>query len=405
VDYYETDSLTDRLDNLRLRIINELNIKSSRIAFEVMLEFLDLHEKTLNRVDDSNGTVSDVFSAACEDLGKILQTANHLSVTKVINLVFELFMSNSYGIYDDIIHNLKISLGTDGLDLLQEKMQLAANTNNLYKVKLALKNIADCKNNVDAFISACTFVEKPSAHDHLDIAKRLLTHWRAQEALEWLARMEIPSQHPWQQDKKKLKIQALELDGEYELAQRERLTWFEEILSPKIYGEILNASQPDFKEEFKLRSINKAFQFPEPHTAVHFLTQIQEFEEAAKIIRLRYDELSGKQYSILRPTADLLVSIDPLAATLLYRKMIQPILEETKTKYYSYAARDLMTCSALNSKIRDWDELQDHNHYFKEIEDKHKRKIRFWDEYKSAIQKQVTKEAKLAKNTNHNLIL
>jgi hypothetical protein len=64
-----------------------------------------------------------------------------------------------------------------------------------------------------------------------------------------------------------------------------------------------------------------------------------------------------------------------------------------------------MTCSALNSKIRDWDELQDHNHYFKEIEDKHKRKIRFWDEYKSAIQKQVTKEAKLAKNTNHNLIL
>ncbi len=176
-------------------------------------------------------------------------------------------------------------------------------------------------------------------------------------------------------------------------------------MSPKIYGEIINASKPDFKEEFKLRSINKAFQFPEPHTALYFLTQIQEFEEAAKIVRLRFDELSGKQYSTLRPAADLLVSIDPLAASLLYRKMIQPILEETKTKYYSYAARDLMTCIALNSKIRDWDGLQDHDQYFKEIEDKHKRKIRFWDEYKSAIQKQVTKEAKLAKNTNHNLIL
>jgi hypothetical protein len=60
-------------------------------------------------------------------------------------------------------------------------------------------------------------------HDHLDIAKRLIKHWRPKEALKWLDNMEIPINHHWQQDRKDLTIQALELDGNYEQAQKERL--------------------------------------------------------------------------------------------------------------------------------------------------------------------------------------
>lgn len=57
VDYYESDSLADRLNDLRLRIINDLKDKSPKIAFEMMLDFLDLHKNTLERVDDSNAVL------------------------------------------------------------------------------------------------------------------------------------------------------------------------------------------------------------------------------------------------------------------------------------------------------------------------------------------------------------
>lgn len=45
-DYYESDSLADRLNELRLRIFNDLSDKSPQIAFEAVLDFLDLHENT-----------------------------------------------------------------------------------------------------------------------------------------------------------------------------------------------------------------------------------------------------------------------------------------------------------------------------------------------------------------------
>ncbi len=79
--------------------------------------------------------------------------------------------------------------------------------------------------------------------------------------------------------------------------------------------------------------------------------------------------------------------------------MIEPVLEETKSKYYNYAAKDLVTCDVLDATITGWKELQRHNEYFKEIEMKRKRKISFWSEYKSALQTQTAKEAKMAART------
>ena len=130
-----------------------------------------------------------------------------------------------------------------------------------------------------------------------------------------------------------------------------------------------------------------------------FLVQIQEFEEVAKFVHARFNELNGRQYYTLRPAADLLQNTDPIAATLLYRKMIEPVLDETKSKYYNYAAKDLVTCGVLNSKIANWGTLQNHGEYLKVIETKHKRKISFWSEYKSALQKQTAKEAKMVRNS------
>jgi hypothetical protein len=92
VDYYESDALAGRLNDLRLRIVHDLVAKSSKIAFEMMLDFLDLHENTLNRVDDSNGTVSGVFFAACHDLGSIAGHMNPPNNQEFLEIIFAKFM-------------------------------------------------------------------------------------------------------------------------------------------------------------------------------------------------------------------------------------------------------------------------------------------------------------------------
>ena len=41
------------------------------LAPDLMWRFMDLAEPVINRFDDSNGAVGDVFRFACEDLGTI----------------------------------------------------------------------------------------------------------------------------------------------------------------------------------------------------------------------------------------------------------------------------------------------------------------------------------------------
>lgn len=358
-----------------------------------MLAFLDLHDNTLSRVDDSNGVVGDAFMTACADLGSLSESLAHLSIPEIVDMVFSKFMDNPYGIYDKLILHFKNSLTDEGFALLQAKFEQAFNEENGPRIKCGLEAIADCQNDVDAFIRACSFTEKPCAHDHLDIAKRLIDHWRGEEALEWLARMELCGNHPWQEEKRRLKIQALELDGQYQVAQSERLAWFEERLNPEIYWQIVKNAQPDFQEFFRVSAIKKAFDFQEPHTALYCLIQIQEAEEAAKFIRLKHDQLHGHQYYTLRPIADSLRDIDPIAATLLYRKLIQPVLEEAKSKYYNYAAKDLFTCGMLSSQITSWENLKSHIDYFNSLAEQHKHKVGFWSQYQAVLEKQTAKNS------------
>lgn len=70
-------------------------------------------------------------------------------------------------------------------------------------VKHGLKSIADCRNDVEEYIAACAFKDDVSTDDYLDIAERLIRHWRPKEALQWIDNsIEMPTAFPWGQNKK-----------------------------------------------------------------------------------------------------------------------------------------------------------------------------------------------------------
>jgi hypothetical protein len=120
IDYRGISALAQVLDQLRRMIVENLYSKSPKIARDCLLEFLDLHETLFNRVDD-NGIVGDVFQEACKDLGLIC-AALKIPDAEMVELIYDKFMNNSFGIYNDIIDACQIALTPQGLQLLQAKI-------------------------------------------------------------------------------------------------------------------------------------------------------------------------------------------------------------------------------------------------------------------------------------------
>jgi hypothetical protein len=87
VDYFGSRQLGDRLDKIRFYITEDLMPKSPLQAIELMKDFLNLHESTLNRVDDSSGEVGCSFTLGCIDLGKMYEEIS-LPITEVTEFVF-----------------------------------------------------------------------------------------------------------------------------------------------------------------------------------------------------------------------------------------------------------------------------------------------------------------------------
>jgi hypothetical protein len=400
VDYYGSDALADQLDQLRLRIMEDLTEKSPEDALKLMHDFLNLHAKTIERCDDSNGTVAGVFTDSCKDLGATYAKVGK-PIEEVAEIVFNIFMKDDYSVCSYVIMNFKEALGKEGLSLLHSKFRKLDTTN--YNIIRGLKNIADCQKNIEAYIEACNLKHaRFPDRDYIEIATRLIDAWKATEALEWLDKVDT-NNNALQAEFIPLKIKALELNGNYDEAEQERIVWFDKTLSPEVYGQILSNAKPEFKEEFKKSALEMAFNFSNPHVAINFLVQAQEFEECGRFVSLKINQLSGDNYYTLRPAAKILQQIDPLASTLLYRKMVQPVLDKTKSKYYSYAAQDLALCTVLSTKVNDWKEYEPHDNYFTQMNETHKRKVSFWPQYKAALEKLDTKIKKTEELSNRGV--
>ena len=71
VDWQQRRDFVKGLDLQRTMIVDRVAQTRADLALDLMWRFMDLANPVLNRVDDSNGSVGDVFRAACQDLGTI----------------------------------------------------------------------------------------------------------------------------------------------------------------------------------------------------------------------------------------------------------------------------------------------------------------------------------------------
>jgi hypothetical protein len=181
VDWHDRKALVDDLEAQRRAIVEQVAKRSSRDAFDLMWQFLDLARSVFERSDDSSGTIGGVFRAAVGDLGSISQTARP-DPEQLADQVFSVLLQNGYGQYDHLIEVLQLALGPAGLEHLKRRVialsdepdcrpvakerevvgwgsggplyaDEIAESSRVSATRLALQHIADAQGDVDGYIA------------------------------------------------------------------------------------------------------------------------------------------------------------------------------------------------------------------------------------------------------------
>ena len=96
------------------------------------------------------------------------------------------------------------------------------------------------------------------------------------------------------------------------------------------------------------------------------------------LARERLAALDGRLYEVLRPAAEALEQKFPESASLLYRRMIESVLDRGSSKQYQYAARDLLSCARLAPHLPAPGSIESHADFVARLRTAHGRKYGFW---------------------------
>ncbi|WCM27441.1 hypothetical protein NDN01_00435 [Sphingomonas sp. QA11] len=406
VDWDKVKPIAADLEGQYRAIIDHVAKADPREALDLLWRLTALAESVLARCDDSNGRLMAVFETALPDLGRLAGMAGGDAKT-LADRVFDALCDNGYGQYDALIKVLAEPLGRDGLGHLKERLtalgkepptrppdeerevigwssrgpiyaDLLAERRHARVVTTALRDIAVLQEDVDGFIAQYGEDERRRPGIAADIADHLLAAGRTEEA--WQAIEAADRQRagwvPFEWEQTRAVI--LDALGRGDEAQEFRWSCFARSLNAAHLRAYLKRL-PDFDDiDAENRAMAHVSSAPDVHQALGFLVDWSAIERANRLVLDRFAELNGDHYHALGVAADALEQRYPLAATLLYRAMIDFALIKARYKRYPHAARYLEQCESLARRIENYGSHASHEEYHASLRVAHGRKTGFW---------------------------
>lgn len=113
-----------------------------------------------------------------------------------------------------------------------------------------------------------------------------------------------------------------------------------------------------------------------------FMWQIDLDEAPAHYVCQRWDQVPGYEYDWLPNLAkDFAANGQPLAASILYRALLQLLLKRGVSRAYAHGVRYLKKLDQLNKRVPDWGPMPTHHAFHAMLKKKHSRKRAFWSKY------------------------
>lgn len=147
--------------------------------------------------------------------------------------------------------------------------------------------------------------------------------------------------------------------------------------------ELLDVIGEDRREsiiEEELRTVSQAQIFDADD--IRFLLEHGKTDESVKYIFSHAADIDGADYYPMDDMAKKLSALgQPLAASLLFRALLDSILKRGKTDAYHYGIEYLNQLDALAGQIENWNGFKTHKDYLSALMEKHGRKYSFWNQY------------------------
>ena len=193
IDWQKRPDFVRDLNLTRTMIADRLAETRPDLALDLMWRFMALAEPTLNRVDDSSGSVGEVFRAACDDLGRLATRAKP-DPKQLAERVFAAVTKNEYGEFDRLVSMIFPALGEVGVAALRTRLAAELSSrpakdgydSQAAAIRRALQDLADGEGDVDAYIALVPAEARKRSDVAAKIGRRLLTAGRSEEAIKVL---------------------------------------------------------------------------------------------------------------------------------------------------------------------------------------------------------------------------
>lgn len=386
------NTLSVELRGLLKNITAELAELDRFAAFERLAWFLDVGAVIEERARKGGARLAKLLDGARDGLADCVLKLDADAQVKAVTLLEKARVGDEDGKLRPALLDILCGMQKPAADTwkamligkLKSSTEKAAHWRNAEPVAY-LQRLAAHNADIEAYIEL--EVLKPrERQDSVRVARMLHEAKRHAEALEWV-RKPAATMHLTRRDNevpgatqppRLLEADILDALKRKDDAQAIRWKEFERTLRPEILRTYI-AKLDDFAE---FEETDKALVIvtgsPDIHTALDFLVKWPRLDLAAAHIVRHHGKWDGRQSAILQEAANALSSMDPVAATMLYRTLLDDILRRAASDEYLDAASYFSVLHELQPKLGADFPLKRHRDYVAEIRERHARKHALW---------------------------
>jgi len=358
-------------------------VDDPRVGVEMVAAFFEADQYIFEQCDDSSGSVGDVFRATACDLF-VHYASRCADKAWLVDKLMELYAEDEYDVRDVVLDAANQFLPEESLRdladrLWQRSQQERQDTYQARHWLLVLESIARQMKDAALYEKAQRAARPElSTAAQIDIARVYLESGDPKTALSWLERVQGESFRSSDRDDLLLAVYR-ELGDTNKAAE---VAWrifrnHRSKESLKALLSIIGDSERERVVDDEVSAILKAEEFS--HADADFLIDLDRIDDAEAYLLSHANEFDGDYYTGLLPLAESMEKNGQwLAASLIYRALLDSILARAVSKYYHHGIRYLKKLDSLAASVQDWRSFQDHESYKAELLQTHGRKTSFW---------------------------
>ena len=382
VGYKEAFAFGEELDRLLDKVEEELLRQDPPLALDLLEEFLKSDRWIFERVDDSSGCIGMAYRRACQLFASA--AAGVASPAALAERVALLVEKDDYGVRHGLLEHINQFLDRGSISRLVDRWRTQAaqgpgsrgNRMPLMRIETLAASIGDPQLYATAALEGRAVYEHPVIG--LQVARQFLLAGQPAQALKYLpAENKVPP-HCFNDYAETLGsiYEALGRTNELRELRKKHFLYQPEPERLERYLCCLAVKERKTAKDLMRQAVLSGEY--DPTDKAVFFAELNEIETAAKIILREPTAFRGESYPVLLPLARRLEQEQPLAASILYRALLESILERAQSKYYHHAARYLRRLVDLADKITAWSPIPPQDAYLQALRARHDRKRAFW---------------------------